>query len=169
AHVELVAVRLGLLEESLDTGETRVALGDERAHPLGKGLPGRIGIHLVSPRRLHQLTLVPLARRVGPRLDGALREALTRVGDDAGLVVLQEVAEALALGTGAERMVEREEERLGPLEGGAAAAAAEVLGEDARGPVEHLDLYLPAALPQGRLDGLGAPRPVGGLEHGAVE
>ena len=120
-------------------------------------------------RRLHQLALVPLARRVSPGLDGAFREALAPVGNDARLVVSQNIAEALALGAGTQRVVERKEERLRPLEGGPAAAAAKVLGEDARGPTEHLDRHLPAALPQRRLDGLGDPRAVGGLEHDAVE
>src|SRR4030095_7749999 len=74
--------------------------------------------------RLQQLALVPLARGMRPRLPPAAAEAERAVGHDERLVVLEDVTEALALAAGAERMVEREEQRLRPLERGAARAAA---------------------------------------------
>ena len=167
--MELVAVRLDLLEEARDAGEAAVARVDERARRVGKLLPGRIGVQLVPARGLQQLALIPLAGGMRPGLDGALRQALAPIGHDERFVVSQDIAEALALGAGAERVVEREEERLRPLECLPAAAAAEVLGEDARGPIEHLDVDLPSALPQRRLDRLGDPCAVRGLEHDAVQ
>src|SRR4030095_548564 len=64
AHVELVAVRLALLEESLDARKAPVARVDERAGVLGQLLPRRRGVEPAPPRRLHQLALVPAAGRV---------------------------------------------------------------------------------------------------------
>src|SRR2546430_3341904 len=47
--------------------------------------------------RLHQLALIPAAGRVCPRLDGAPGETQGAVRHHPGLVVLEHVAEALAL------------------------------------------------------------------------
>src|SRR5206468_11314192 len=62
--VELVAVRLDFLEEPLDAGEAAVTLVDEGACRLRKLLPRRVGVEPLPPRGLHQLALVPAARRV---------------------------------------------------------------------------------------------------------
>src|SRR5204863_5360639 len=155
ADVELVAVGLDLLEEAVDAWEAVVALVHEPAPRLGELLPGRVRVEPVAPRRLEERLLVPLARRVRPRLHRALGKRARAVGDDERLVVFQDVAEPLALRAGAERMVEREEERLRPLEAGPAAAAAVILGEDTAALAEHLDLDPAAALAQRGLDRLG--------------
>src|SRR2546425_4742877 len=114
AHVQLVAVGLDLLEEAIDAGELAVAVVDEAALALAQPLPRNLEIYPGPPRRLHELALVPLAGRVRPRLDRARAEAEGAVANDERLLVLEDVAEALALRAGAERMVEREEQRLVP-------------------------------------------------------
>ena len=69
--------------------------------------------------------LVPARRTDAPGLDGAVGEASAPgSGHHARLVVAQDVAEALALGAGAERVVEGEEQGLGPLERRPAGRAA---------------------------------------------
>src|SRR5205807_3844376 len=84
-------------------------------------------------------------------------------------VVLEHVAEALALRARAERVVEREQERLRALERRAAPAAAEVLAEFACVAADDLDGEPAAALAQRRLDRLDDARPVRRLQHDAVE
>src|SRR5262249_49934340 len=76
--------------------------------------------------------------------------------------------EPLALRTRAERMVEREQERLRALERRAAPAAAEVLAELADRAADDLYRDLAAALAQRRLDGLHDARAVRRLAHDAV-
>src|SRR5262249_60458760 len=84
-------------------------------------------------------------------------------------VVRRTVADALALRAGAERVVEREQERLRTLERFAAAAAAKVLAELPDGAADDLDRHLAPALAQRRLDRLDEARAVGRLEHDAIE
>src|SRR2546430_5805080 len=119
--------------------------------------------------RLHQLALIPAGGRVCPRLDGAGGETQGAVRHHPGLVVLEHVAEALALRARAERMVEREQERLRALERGAAPAAAEVLAEFANDAADDLHRDLAATLAQRRLDRLDDARAMGRLQHDAVE
>src|SRR6185503_2275178 len=125
-----------------------VALVDEGPLVLAELLPGARGIDAEPLRRLEQLALVPAAGGMRPRLHGAAGEAQRAVGHDQGLVVLQDVAEALALQAGAEWMVEREQQRLRALQRGAAGVAAKGLGEHAASAVHELDGQLPAALAQ---------------------
>ena len=169
ADVELVAVRLDLFEEPLDAREVPVAAVDELARLRGKLVPRRLGVHSPPPGRLHHLALVPAAGRMRPRLHGAAREAQGAVGHHQRFVVLEHVAEALALRARAERVVEREQERLRALERRAAPAAAEVLPEFARVGADDLDGEPAAALAQRRLDRLDDARPVRRLQHDAVE
>jgi hypothetical protein len=138
--VQLVAVRLHLLEEALDT---RVAIG-ARVHPLAVG-GGQLRVRAghVDPallRRLEELFLVPAAGGMSPGLHRAVGEAARLVGDDQVLVVPEDVAEALALGTGAEGMVEGEEERLRPGERGLAARAAILAADRDHLAIQHVDL-----------------------------
>src|SRR3989475_6963858 len=97
AHVELVTVRLDLLEEPLDAGEAPVALVDERARLGGKRLPGRVGVELVPARGLQQRALIPLARGMRPRLDGPVGQALAPIAAARRLVAPQQLSETLAL------------------------------------------------------------------------
>src|SRR5262249_58202445 len=69
ADVELVAVRLHLLEKSVDAREAPVAGVDELAGGRRQLVPGRLGVDLQPAGRLHQLALVPAAGRVRPGLD----------------------------------------------------------------------------------------------------
>jgi hypothetical protein len=86
-------------------------------------------VHVDLPPAGHpeELLLVPLARRMPPGLDRAAGKRRGPIGDHPRLVVAQEVAEPFALGTGAERMVEGEEQGLGTLQRRAAGLAAELL------------------------------------------
>ena len=169
AHVELVAVRLDLLEEAVDAGELAVALVDERAVRLLQRFPRPRHVHAGALGRLEQLALVPLAGGMRPRLHGAVGQRARAIGHHQRLVVLEDVAEALALGAGAERMVEREQERLRPLQRGPAAAAAERLGEHPPAGVEQLDRDLAAALAQRTLHRLHEALALAGVEHQPVE
>src|SRR5205823_7769170 len=137
ADVELVAIRLHLLEEALDAGELSLALVDELPLVRPERLPGPVHGDAAPARRLHQLALVPATGRVRPGLDGAVGETPRGIRHHEGLVVLEDVAEPLALGTGAERVVEREQERLRTLERHPAAGAAERFREAAYGAVDH--------------------------------
>ena len=119
-----------------------------RARRSASSSHGRVRIEARALGRLQQLALVPLAGGMRPRLHRAAAEAQRAVGHHQRLVVLEDVAEALALAARAERMVEREEQRLRPLERGAARAAAEGLGEHAAPAVDQLDRDLAAALAQ---------------------
>ena len=164
AHVQLVAVRLDLLEESIDAGEPAVALVDEGALGLAERVPRPRHVDAGAPGGFQQLALVPPARRVRPRLHGAAGERPRAIGHHQRLVVLEDVAEALALGAGAERMVEREQERLRPLQRGPAAAAAERLGEHPPAGVEQLDRDMAAALAQRTLHRLHEALALAGVE-----
>src|SRR5262249_46466047 len=126
-HVELVPVALDLLEEAPDTAEVLVALVHPAAHGLGQLRIGTVHVDLPPAGHPEELLLVPLARRMSPGLDRAVGERRGPIGDHPRLVVAQEVAEPLALGTGAERMVEGEEQGLRALERCAAGLAAELL------------------------------------------
>src|SRR5262249_25897674 len=141
-HVELVAVPFDLFEEPADAAEVVVAVLDPAPDLLGQLPVGDVDVDLAAPGDPEQLLLVPLAGRLPPGLDRAAGERERRIGNDARLVVAQEVPEPPALRTGAERVVEREEERLGTLEGDPAGVAAEALAEaEDRGPhavAEHL-------------------------------
>ncbi len=167
--MELVAVRLDLLEEPLDARKPPVARVHELAGGLGQLLPRRRRVEPSPPRRLHQLTLVPPARRVRPRLHGALGEAPRAVRHHERLVVLEDVAESLALRARPQRVIEREQEGLRPIEAVAAAAAAQVLAEFMGGAADHLDRELSAALAQRRLDRLGDAGALRPIEHDAIE
>ena len=67
--------------------------------------------------------------RLAPRFDGALRDRLRLVRHDQVHVELDHVPEAVAGGAGPERAVEREQRRLGRLEGDSARTALEALAE----------------------------------------
>ena len=134
----------------------------QRRTRLGQLGVGPVHVDLAAPGDAEQLLLVPLARRVPPGLDGAAGERGGGVRDHAPLVVAEEVAEPLALGARAERMVEGEEQGLGPLERRPAGLTAELLAVAAdlgRAAVPQ-DLHHgpPAALAEGLLEGAGQAR-----------
>ena len=79
--------------------------------------------------RAAEIVVAPGVLRFGPRIDGALVERQTAIGDDQVQVVIDGVAEALAAAAGPERRVEREQARLRRDEFFAAALASELLVE----------------------------------------
>src|SRR4030095_875813 len=96
-HVQLVAVRLDLLEEAVDAGELAVALVHEGAPPLVPLVPRPRRLEAGALGRFQQLALIPLAGGMRPRLHRAAAETERAVGHHQRLVVLEDVAEALAL------------------------------------------------------------------------
>src|SRR5207244_6095115 len=168
-HVELVPIRFDLFEEALDAGEAAVAVVDESPLVFAELLVGRVEIEPEPLRRLDELTLVPLARRIRPRLHGAVGERASGVGHDAGLVVLEDVTEALALRARTQRVIEREEQGLGTLERDRAGRAAQVLRERAKTDAHDLDLEAPVAFAQRRFDRLADAAALRGGEDDAVE
>src|SRR5450755_3041900 len=68
--------------------------------------------------------------RLGPRLDGAVVERLTGIGDHQIQIEVDRVAEALATRAGAVGIVEREQPRLGFLVDDAVVFAFEAVVED---------------------------------------
>src|SRR2546425_10924923 len=123
-------------------------------------------------RRPPRSTLFPyttLFRSRGPRLDGAAGQAPRRVRDHEGLVVAEDVAEPLALGTGPDRVVEREEQRLRALDRELAGDAPELAREDPRPAAGHVDPEPSPSLEERHPHGIGDPLPVGGVEHDAIE
>ena len=110
-----------------------VALDDEAPFLGGQITPGHVEAQAEALRDLLQLGEVGAVVRLGPRLDGALRQRLRLVGHDQRGVEFDDVAEAVARRAGAERVVEREQARLRRLIRQAAGAALEALAEHQRG------------------------------------
>ena len=149
--------------DDVDLG--RVAL-EQRLLRLGREvLPGRVEVEAeLVAERAHQPQEVVGDVRLAPRLDRALAERRLRVGHDQLGVDLHPGAEAVALGAGAERRVERERPRL-ELVGvdrvlvGAGhllaepQLAARVLG----GEVDEVEQHQPAGEVERGLDRVGQP------------
>src|SRR5439155_27350562 len=95
--LDAAPIRPARLEDPSDAREAPDAGVDELARGRRQLLPRRFGVDLEPPGRLHQLALIPAAGRVCPRLDGAPGETQGAVRHHPGLVVLEHVAEALAL------------------------------------------------------------------------
>ena len=171
--MELVAVPLDLLEEAADAAEVLVSLVHPALDGLGQLRVGPVHVDLAAPGDPEQLLLVPLAGRVPPGLDGAAGERGAGVRDHAALVVAEEVSEPLALGARAERVVEGEEQGLGPLERRPAGLAAELLAVAAHlgWTAIPLDLHHgpAAALAKGLLEGAGQASLALGAQQEAVE
>src|SRR5262249_35309954 len=129
ANVHLVLLPLQPAEESADAVELVRALDDERLLFVGELRPRDVEANprfLRSPLQLRELR--PIVR-LAPRLDGALLNRLRRIGHDQIHVELDDVAEAMARRTGAERIVERKQPRLRILVRDGAAPALEAFGE----------------------------------------
>jgi hypothetical protein len=92
--------------------------------------------------------------RLVPGLDRALGEAPGLVGNHQVDVHLDEIAEAVTLGTGPEGVVEGEQSRLRLDELCLAARALEALGEVSAGPTRDLHQGPSAALAEGDLEGV---------------
>ena len=168
-HVELVAVRLHLLEEPLDPAEAVGARVDPRAIGGGKLAIRAAHVHPALLGRLEELLLVPAPRRMRPGLHRAVGEAPRGIGHHQLLVVAEDIAEALALGAGPEGMVEREEERLRPGQGRLAARAAVLAADRDHRAAQDVHLGPALALGQRGLEGLGHPAPRLAAERHAVQ
>ena len=83
----------------------------------------------MSGQRLQGL-LVEFRRRPAPRRNGAIGQGLVAIRYDEVLVELQRLAEAVAFGAGAERVVEREQARLDLRDREAGDGTGELLRED---------------------------------------
>ena len=94
-----------------------VAIDDEPSMLLRQVLPRHVKRHALGLGHLLQVGLIRPVMRLGPRLDRALAERLRGIGHDQVEVELDDVAEAVARRTRAERVVEREQPRLRHLVG----------------------------------------------------
>src|SRR5262249_8349938 len=133
ADVNLVLLSLEPPEEPADPGvadfRIRAAADDEFLLGLRQLRPGHVDPHVALARGLLQLRELGAVMRLAPRLDRALLNRLGRVRHDEVDVELDDVAEAVATGTRAERVVEREQPRLRVFVRDAARPALETLGE----------------------------------------
>jgi hypothetical protein len=173
ADVHLVLLPLEPLEEAADALVVgAVALDDHAALFVGEVRPWHVQADAVLLGRALQLGQVRAVVRLGPRLDGALADRLGGIGHHEIEVELDDVAEAVARGARAERIVEREEARLRILVGDVAGAALEALRELVRrGSPARRQLHRPrraAAFLVGDLDGVGHPRTQIALDAQAV-
>ena len=138
---------------------------------------GRVEVEAeLLAERVHQLEEVVGDVGLAPRLDGALAERGGGVGHDQLGVDLHAGAEAVALGAGAERRVERERPRL-ELVGvdrvvvgarhllGELQLAAGVLGVE----VDEVEHHQPAGEVERGLDGVGEPALGGRLDREPVD
>ena len=125
ADVDLVLLPLEPAEEPADAVVVVAALDDEALLLVGQLGPGHVEAELVLSRRALQLGQLRPVVRLAPRLDGALHDRLRRIRHDQIHVELDDVAEAVAGRTRAERVVEREQPRLRIFVGDPALAALE--------------------------------------------
>jgi len=72
-------------------------------------------------------------------------------------------------GHGPQRVIEREQEGLWPIEAGAASRCAQVLAELRVGAADDLDRELPPPSRKRRLDRFGDAGPLRPIEHDAIE
>ncbi len=168
-HVQLVTVGLDLLEEAADPGEPAAAVVDPAAILLGQRRVRHRRVHPALLGRLQELLLVPAARGVRPRLHRAVGQALGLIRHHPGLVVAQHVAEALALRAGAERVVEREEQRLGAGQGDPAGRAVEVAADRHHAALEQIHRGAALALGQRGLERVGDAPPAVRTDHHPVQ
>ena len=105
-------------------------------------------------RRALQLGELRAVVRLAPRLDRVLLDRLRRIRHDQIHVELDDVAEAVADGAGAERVVEREQPRLRHLVLDVAGAALEALAE----PVAAIAV-VPAPDPAVSVSSIAKPAP----------
>ena len=106
---------------------------------------------------------------MGPGLHGAVGQRPGLVRHDERLVVPEDVAEPLALRTGAQRVVEREEQRPRPREPHAALRAAELAAHRDHAPADQVHVGVPVSLRERRLQRVGDPAPRVGSDDDAIE
>src|SRR5438874_2145994 len=122
-HVQLVPLLLEIVEELLDSLELLLALPEQRPLLVRQLGVGRRQTDSAPLHRQQHLPLPPVRAGLGPGLDGAFRQRAMAVGDDQILVIPKDVAEALAVRTGAQGMIEREHHRPDRLESPSATLA----------------------------------------------
>src|SRR2546428_2831116 len=130
ADVLLVTLLLEPLEEWKDA-EIAADFVVEQEVPLARRdiLPRRIEIDATGPRRLPQQAPPPLVAWLGPRIDGALHKRAPRIGEDEGLVILQDRTEAVTRGACAARVIKGKERRREHRRGTTAGRAGGVRGK----------------------------------------
>jgi hypothetical protein len=106
------------------------------------------------------LLLPPIAAWFAPGLNRALRERLTVVGNDEVGIVPENIAEALALRTGAEWMVERKKDRTNRFERSPTSLTAKVRAVGSGSLIDDLYAAQALAFVKGRLDRFDEARAV---------
>ena len=128
--MDLVLLALEQREEAAHALIAAVAVDDEGPLRVRELLPRHVEPHLAVAALPLQVRLVTAVLRLGPRVDGALRERLARIGHHEPEIEFHHVAEAVTGRARAERVVEREQARLRHLVRDATRPALEPLGED---------------------------------------
>ena len=156
----LVLLALEPPEETADAIELEAVALNHQALVLGRQiLPRHVERDVELLRRSFHLRELRLVVRLGPWLHCPLPQGFRPIGHDQVHVELDDVAEAMARGAGAERIVEREEPGLRVFVGDAAPATLEALAE-------HMARHRPRIL-AGNLQrkGRAAALRVGGLDR----
>ena len=122
AHMDLVFLALDIVKELLD------ALAQSGLLRGAQFRVGHVGPHPARVAR-EEFLQRPIVARLGPRIDRAAGQGLGRIRDHQVQVVVDRVAETLALGTRAVGVVETEQRRLGGRKLAPAALAGEALAE----------------------------------------
>ena len=150
--MELVSFAFQVSEESVDAFDLGFSFPQESPF-LGCQLFIRLGDVPTVPLKAEQhLLLPPFRRRLSPRFDRAGRVALALVRNDQVFVVTKVIAESLAGRARAERMVERKEGGLRPLEDASSGLTAVVLSEAAESFAHNVDHAKIVAFPERRFD-----------------
>src|SRR3989441_11921166 len=172
ADVQFVALALEVLEKGLDAFDgpfSRIAFPEQGPFGLAQLVVRPGDVKAASLEGQQHLLLPPLGRGLRPRLDGAARQALGLVREDEVLVIVQDVAEALAGRAGTKGVIEGEERRFRRLEGPPTGLAAIGLGEPAPSSADDLHNAAPAAFAERRVQGVHEARTVVLAEHETVQ
>ena len=121
--MQLVFLSLEMREESTDTDEIVVAIHDRLVLLMGELKPRNIYGNPFLSRPSAKFGENGPIFWFGPRFNGAFGKGLRFIGDHEVHIEIDGVAESLAARTRAERIVEREEPRLGFFVADPAAAA----------------------------------------------
>ena len=171
AHVQLVAVRLHLLEEAVDARELAVAARRRaRASSAGSFSQGRRAVDPSRRAAFISSRWYQLARWVGPRLDRAVGEAAgVRSGTTRASSYLRTLPKPLHSGHAPSGWLNENRSGCGRSSAAPHPLQRKSSREFADGAADDLHRDLAAALAQRRLDRLGDAGALGRLQHDAIE
>jgi len=171
-HMDLVGTALQPVEESVDPVKAVVAIFAffDQSQVLGRQLGVRnIPTKPVASSRFLQVFIASLVGWFVPGVDRTLGQRQATVGDNSLEVGLDAAAEALTVGTGAERGVRREQPWLGPPVFQVAVGTMQLARESAHAAVGETHGAAVVAEAVGRLDRFRDARTAGPLEDQPVD